>query len=305
VTALFLKGKPVVCEDVEVLAAVVWELEDRLDGTMGEWHCTDSINTEQALKTARTQLLNVLKRNTAKQREEQVLERTAGSKADFDEFNRMMAEREQKLEARLQKEEQETQERQARELAKHEADWAVEPKQRLFNRSPQKVRVLRRQQQLLMNSHRFDEAAQVRGIADRLARAQALEHHYQLQLEFEASRVVLDQKHMEELDTMHQAFEGRRGEFKFIRDKLASRFFNRFKALKAEETLAQDPDRNWTRRHRNDGDQMVKICGTARRGMTPKKPEVMEFNTLSLPPLTVETPARRRNRFRSVGSKAN
>jgi hypothetical protein len=181
----------------------------------------------------------------------------------------------------------------------------MEPKQRLFNRAPQKVRVLRRQQQLLMNSHQFDEAAQVRGIADRLARAQALEKHRQLQLEFEASRMVISQKHMEELDTMQQAFEKRRTEFKFIRDIPMSKFLNRFKTLKVEETVAQDPDKVWSIYHRNDGDPMVKLCGTTRKGMPPKKPEVKEFNTLSLPPLTVETPARRRNRFRSVGSKTN
>jgi hypothetical protein len=114
VTALFLKGKPVACEDPEVLAAAVWELEDRLDGTMDGWRCTDSTNTERAIKTARAQLFEVLKRTTAKQREEQIRERTKDSKAEFEKFNRMMSEREKKLEERLRKEEQETQESQAR-----------------------------------------------------------------------------------------------------------------------------------------------------------------------------------------------
>jgi hypothetical protein len=105
-----------------------------------------------------------------------------------------------------------------------------------------------------MNSHQFDEAAQVPGIADRLARAQALEKHRQLQLEFEASRVVVSQKHMQELDTMRQAFERRRTEFKFIQDKLTGRFVNRCKTLTIEKSVAHDPDKVWSIHHRNDGD---------------------------------------------------
>jgi hypothetical protein len=92
-----LKEKPVACEDPEVLAAGVWELDDRLDGTMDGWRCTDSTNTERAIQAARAQLLEVLKRTPAGQREEQIDERTIDSKAEFDKFNRMMAEREKKL----------------------------------------------------------------------------------------------------------------------------------------------------------------------------------------------------------------
>jgi hypothetical protein len=196
--------------------------------------------------------------------------------------------------------------RHVRESADHDASWTVEPKQRQYNRSPQKLRILRRQQLLLVTSHRFDEAAQVRGIADRVARAETAEHHRKMQAEFEASRVLLDHKHAEELDTLVQTCELKRGEFKFIKERLTKRFNNRFIALKAEEDTAKDPEKVWARFHRNDGDQVVHLCGTTRRAvLVPKKANVATFNTLPLPPLAGETGGRRRNRFRGSAPKTD
>jgi serine/threonine protein kinase len=78
-----------------------------------------------------------------------------------------------------------------------------------------------------------------------------------------------------------------------------------YKILKVEEAAAHDPERNWARHHRNDGDQLVNLCGATRTSGRPEKLEVRDYNRLSLPPLTVETPARRRNRFHCLTSKAN
>jgi hypothetical protein len=226
-----------------MLAACVWELEGRLDVSMRGSRFSESLRTERVVEAARAQLLESLKKQNQERRQADLLAKSTNSRHEFEEFSRIMAQREQQLEQRLREQLQQLRERQAKECADHDAAWAVEPKQRLFNRSPQRLRILRLQRQLLLTSHRFEEAAQVSGIGDRVVRTETAEHHYQLQTDFEASRVLLDQKHADELDTFMQACEVRRGEFRYIKETLSRRFSNRFSNLKVEEQAASDAQR--------------------------------------------------------------
>jgi hypothetical protein len=122
-----------------------------------------------------------------------------------------------------------------------------------------------------------------------------------MQTDFEASRVLLDRKHADEMDTLVQACDVKRGEFGYIRETLARRFTNRFSALRAEEQSAGDAEKLWARTHRTDGDPIVSVIGTPRKKViVSKAPNIAEFNTLPLPPLAMDSPARRRNKFGTV-----
>jgi hypothetical protein len=295
----FLSGRPVQCDDPELLAATVWELEDRLDSLIGKSRFSELMRTDQAVKEARAQLMESLKRQNQERRQAEVHARTSNSRQEFEEFSKTITLREQQLEMRLKDQLQQLRDKQARESAEHDAQWQVDPKERLFNRSSQKLRMLRLQRHLLLASHKFDEAAQVSGIGDKVVRSETAERHYQMQTDFEASRVLLDRKHADELDTLMQTSELRRGEFRYIKETLSRRFGNRFMVLKVEEQAASDADKLWARTHRNgDGDQLAAVMGGSRKKvLVSKTPNVADFNTLVLPPLEMNSPVRRRNKF--------
>jgi hypothetical protein len=211
----------------------VWELEDRLQA-LDDTQVLEIARTERAIEAARAQLMDALKRQNSERRQVEIHARATASRQEYEDFTRVMAQREQALEARLREQLIQLRNKQERECAEHNARWMVEPKQRMFNRSSQKLRVLRLQRQLLITSHRFDDALQVSGIGDKVQVEETAEQHFQMQAGFEASRSLLDQKHKEEVDTFVHAAEVKRGEFHYIRESLAKRFTNRFMALKTE-----------------------------------------------------------------------
>jgi hypothetical protein len=263
---------------------------------MDEGKFRESARAELAVDSARAQLLAAAKRRNQASVQQDVQRRQAESQQEYEEFCQEMKQKEQDLELRIKEQTQQMRERHERERDEHDADWKVEPKQRQFNRASQKLRILRVQQQLLMNSRRFDEAAQVCKIADRLVAAEAAESHFRLLTEFQASRTVLEQRQSDELDTLLRACDVARQELSYMKEKANRRFLNRFAALQVEEEAARDADRLWVLKHRNDGDQIVNLCGTTRTrgGRLSKAADVTTFNTLPLPPLPALSSGRKR-----------
>jgi hypothetical protein len=254
----FLTGSTVQCDDPEALAAVVWELEDRLHATAGE-----PTRAERAIELARAQLMNALKRQSQERRNADRSTWETWTRQEYEEFNRSMAQREKHLEIQLREQVQQLRERQGREFGDHDAQWTMDQKQkRLAGVRPS--RLLTPQRQLSGDSSE-----------------ETPEHVFQVQAEFEASRALLDKKHAAEMELLLQACEVRRVEFRFIRDTLAKRFTNRFAVPKAEEEVTSDTDATtaWTP-----------------RAYSPRRAKVSQANlgdAFPLPPLARESPRKR------------
>jgi hypothetical protein len=288
-TKKFLAGHHVPCDVPETLAAAVWELEDYRDEALKNGQVNESLKAQQAIDLARGQMMDALKKKSQQEVTEDLGARERESKQEYEKFQQEMREKEKDLEAMLNEQQQDLIQRQHREIEEHDALWKVEPKLRQFNRSSQRLRILRMQQQLLFAAKRFDEAGRVRAIADRLMEADAVQRHEQLNREYAESRALLDKKHQEELDTFQQACQTRRGEFIFEKETQTRRFQHRFSLLRAENDAAKDADRLWIRKHRYDGDQIVNLCGVPRERKTvDRKADVSGFNTLPLPPLVTK-----------------
>jgi hypothetical protein len=137
-----------------------------------------------------------------------------------------------------------------------------------------------------MNAKRFEEAVQTCRIADAVAAAEVKENCFQLGSAYYRSKQLLDAKHAAEVDTLNKAGDVRRGELKFMKEAWERRFANRDSALEFELENAQDPDKLWVLKHRNDGDQIVNATGALRPIKRFTKPvNVTEFNVLPLPVL--------------------
>jgi hypothetical protein len=295
ISAKFLNGQPVACDDPETLAVAVCELEDVLHDRMAADLFQESVKAAEAADAARGKMMESLKKRNQREIQQTLQSREEASQQAYDAFQAQMEQREAELEAELKEQMLQLTERQRQELDEHDESWMVEPKQRLYNRSSQHLRILRVQQQLLLSSHRFDEAAQVCGMADRVAGLEAYESHYQMTKSFTASRTRLLQRQAQEVDTMLRAAQVRRGEFRCIKETIARRFTNRFSALQVEERTATDSEKLWIKAHRHDGDQLFHLRGTirTRTNPSPKTANVATFNRLALPPLPRPASARR------------
>jgi hypothetical protein len=268
------------CDDPQALAATVFELEDRLATSIETARFSESVRTERAVEIARAQLLDSLKQDRAAE----AAAPPADSEGEFEEFARTMSYREQQLELRLRTQVQQLREKQGRELAHHDQQWLVEPKQRRFNRSSQKLRILRLQRQLLL-THRIDEPPSP---TDRAARDNT-------QADFEASRAQLEQKHADELETLIQACDLRRGELRYIKDTLAKQFAPPIAPPKPEQEVLPDPDGFWARAKKGEIDGVSISTGSRRKVQVSKTPTGTEVNaTLPLPRLETDSLSRRK-----------
>lgn len=289
----FLSGKPVNCDDPLLLAATVRDLENHRDNLMLEGSFNESLRAQKAVDTARAQQLDSCKKKNQEEVQEELNAKKDSAQQDYDQFRREMREKEAELEQKLQDQIQATKARHQQELEEHDQQWQSEVKARQYNRSSQKLRVLRTQQVLLMNAKRFDEAAQVCKIADNVVQRETAESHQQMLTKWLQSRALLQQRHEEEMDTLMKACETRRGEFRHWVEVSEKRHINRKNALQIEEAAAKDPERLWILRHRNDGDQIVNVMGTSRSVKLTRTANVNDFNTLPLPPLPMPGSARR------------
>jgi hypothetical protein len=259
-------------------------------------HFSEAFRIQTAGEGARTQMLDSLKRRCQRELQEEISAREQRSRAEYEQFQREMRRREQEMEAKFTEQAEVLWQRQGRELEAHDDAWKVEPKLRQYNRASQQLRILRIQQRLLVATKRYEEAGQVCGIADRLARADAAERHYRMSNDYHASKELLERKHEEEIDTFQVTCGTRRGEFAFLRETLGRRFANRLSNLQTEALSARDPEKVWVRKHRFDGgDVLARVCGGTRKrtGIVKRRVDVNEFNVLPLPPLPVRGAKRR------------
>lgn len=293
----FLAGEKVTETDPDILACVVRDLEDRRDQMMLEGSFFQSLKAQQAVDNAKKQQLDACKKSAQTDRQNDLSQRKESAQQEYNEFNQQMKERENEMNQRLDEQVKELKDRHQREMQEHDAEWQSETKARQFNRSSQRLRILRTQQQLLMNAKRFDEAAQVCRIADGVAAAETAESHHQMLTAYNQSKTLLLHKQEEEMDTLNKACEVKRGEFKYMKDTLTLRFTHRFENLQNEEEVAKDPERFWVLKHRNDGDQVVNSVGTrTSRNTIARSARVEEFNTLPLPPLPIASSPRNTKR---------
>jgi hypothetical protein len=268
------------------------ELEEERSATMqaGDW--ATGMKVQKALDRAKFAKVDCMKREHQAEIMEDVKRKREAAERAHEAFQEETKEVEADLEARIQRNYEVVKNRQEKDREEHDSQWSAEKKQRQFNRSSQRLRVLRIQQQLLVNSGRFDEAYHVARIADQLAAQETLESHRQMFAAFLQSRMKLEKKQEEEMDTFVMTMDLRRGEFRFAKETQERRFRNRFSALKVEENSASDPEKLWARKRdrneeslRGSSTVVVKSRGVATTQMRQRQTTSLEYNTLHLPPL--------------------
>jgi hypothetical protein len=304
----FLANRPIDCNNPEVLAETICDLQGRLEVAMSQDEFRECTRCYRAVEAAKAHLTTTLKKLHQEEFTADIAQRTESATRDFTDFSREFDEREHELANNLQSQSDLLTQRSAEQRRQYEDTWrnTNHRRVRIFNRTSPVVRNLRVQQQYLLTSRRFDEAEQVCHLADERHEYETVEHHFQRFTEYAESHALLEKRQIDAEDTFRQASSGRRGHLQYEREKRERRFTKRFGNLQVEKERAKDPEKLWRICHRRDGDNIVNLTGRTRSPTVPvwrlKKADVKKFNTLSLPALP---PARVGRKQRPRGSSAH
>ena len=264
----FLSGEKVVTNDPTLLAYVVSNLEEKRDQLMMDGDFRNSIATQKAVDAARSKQFEAVKKKASKEELGKIRKKQKKLESKYKEFEEQMNMQEEQLENEINYQIQIMEEHHRKQIQDHDQSWQNESKQRQYNRASQRLRVLRTQQQLLMNAKRFDEAEHVCKIADGVAQQEALESYKQMLTAYKNSRRILEEKQQEEMDMLMTSSEQKREIFQHQKEVLTQPFIKRINNLNREREIAKDPERLLTLKYRNDEKKLKSYNGNARDTQT-------------------------------------
>lgn len=261
VTEKFLSGEKVKTSDPTLLSHVVTNLEEKRDQLMIEGDFRSSLATQKAVDLARSKQIEAVKKQASKEELQNIKKKQDDLEIKYKEFEDKMKKEEEKLENEIKLQVQAMEKRHQKQIQEHDESWQDENKLRQYNRASQRLRVLRTQQQLLMNAKRFDEAEHVCKIADGVAQHETSESYKQLLTAYKNSRKLLEEKQQDEMDILLTASEQKRQVLQHQKEVLSQPFINRINNLNREEEIAKDPERLWILKYRNDEKKMKSYNG--------------------------------------------
>lgn len=289
-TTQLVNGNQVQCEDPDLLGASIAEMEEQRDELINTGKYMESVKYQKAIDQAKTQHLDVIKKQVSQETLEEVTYRKSETQEKYNAMLKDMKEKEDELEEKYNKLLQALKDRQEDEMIKLENEWASEEKRRQYNRSSQRLRILRTQQALLIRTKRFDEAYQVSKIADNLAQKETQQNHAHMLADFNQTRSIIEAKHIEEYNTFLKKYDDKRKELIGSKEKNSSPYLNRMTALQREEEIAKEPEKIWAKKRSEQNELTTRQL---RKSSVTVKPNVEEFNTLPLPPLPKPATARK------------
>lgn len=293
-----VNGDKVECDDPDLLGASIANLEEQRDELINTGKYMESIKYQKAIDDAKSQHLDVIKKQISQDQLEELTCRKSENQEKYNTMLKDMKDQEVELEEKYNKLLQALKDKQEEELVQLENEYASEEKKRQYNRSSQRLRILRTQQALLIRTKRFDEALQVSKIADNLAQKETQQNHAHMLADFNQARSIIEARHLEEYNTFQKKYEDKRKELNGKREKESNPYLNRMAALQREEDIAKEPDRLWAKKR---SEQNELTSRQLRKSSVTVKPNVEEFNTLPLPPLPRPATARKSSRSNKPG----
>lgn len=277
-----LNGEKVQCDDPDLMGASITELEEQRDDLINSGKYMESVKYQNAIDNGKSQHLDLIKKQVSQETLEDINFRKNETQEKYNTMLKDMKDHEVILEDRYNKSLQNLKNRQEREITELEEEYSSEEKRRQYNRSSQRLRILRTQQALLIRTKRFDEALQVSKIADNLAQKETQQNHARMIADFNQAKAIIEAKHAEEYNTFIKKYEDRRKELNSRKEQESRPYENRMTTLRVEEEIAKEPEKIWAKK-RNEQNELT--ARQLRKTSITVKPDVKEFNTLPLPPL--------------------
>jgi len=282
----FLLGEEVEELDPQILRLVVFDLENRCLRLSEQGHLKESLHVQGAIQRAREAQIEASKLEAQRAALMDISIRKGHSETDTVIFNHMNRARETNLQIKFENQMRGLLERHEKEIFMHEQEWTSEVKNRRYRQISPTLRDLRDQQQKLMASNVFDEAYKVQLVADELERIEEQNMIVRRNADFQTSLNKLLQKHKDEIDTLNKFKETKMQANKTMEKIESIPLENRKRAIKFHEDIAQDKEKLWKLKHKNDS---TAILMSNNQVSKPKQLNVLtsrsQYRVLKLPPL--------------------
>ncbi|KAI5525311.1 hypothetical protein TVAGG3_0263690 [Trichomonas vaginalis G3] len=281
-------------KDPHVIAAAVVELENERNELMASGRLRESLAIQRSIDYAKSAVLTAQKQEAKEQYLEDIKEKRRVAQEDYNTLMKEIDLAEKEFSLKCDESIQRLSDEQQKNLDQYDEEWKDESKYRQYNRLSSKLRAMKHQVDLLIRARRLDEADQVARLAEQQEKIETQANSQLMLQDFLNGRRKLEDKQMQEMETLKLSLEGKRAEMRKYYDKKRNVLENRFKFLDNEEKAGQDPEHCWVN-HRND-ESIVTAHRSARgnsssqvmtRSLAPKN-----YGTLSLPPLQVPNSAR-------------
>lgn len=300
-SAQIYQGDPIETDDPDLLAAAILDLKDMRFRMECEGKFSEAVHCVRSVDRAKEYQLSLMKKIYSKEEVENVNEKIEATRKQLAKLDERAANRTSELEMELDELVENLKKRQEQEILRHDEEWKSETKIRDYNRTSGKVRALRYQQQKMLNSKRYDEAEQVKRIADNVVAAEAKVAYTQMKNEYQASYDLLMKKHQAEINTLLVANTRKRQELKARIEKLRRPYLLRISQLENEEELAKKEDRVWTLRYKSESATISRRMGMGSdANVQSARLRIPNYNTMPLPPLETESLKRNRTTRKST-----
>lgn len=146
-----------------------------------------------------------------------------------------------------------------------EEEWASETRMKYYNKASDQLRQLRRLQIRLLQDRKFEESERVKRIAQKLEKDEVAANMLAWSQAKREAFLLMENRQRKQMDTLVKSIEVKKDEFLARKKNENIVLANRRRALKIQEMDARNPEKNWIRHHRNEGDVAFKEVGPGQR----------------------------------------
>ena len=290
IASQLLTGNEVEENDPVILARVIHNLNERSEalkegGTHDDYvRCNNAIDAAKAKhrkavrELAKTNSINYV--NLKKQQNQE----------DFEKWRSNTQRMQGTLHRRSKNLMEELKRKHQKEREMFEEEWASNTRMRYYNKASEQLRSLRKLHLTLLADRKYQECERIKLIAEKLEKDEIQGNMVQWNRDKKEALALLERKQKNEIDTLNRSIDYRKTAFLALRKREERVLNNRVNALKIQEQDVSDPDKNWARYHRKEGDVAYNEIGYERRLKVNIDKNKNEINFLQMPTPPKQTP---------------
>lgn len=165
-----------------------------------------------------------------------------------------------------------------------EEEWASETRMKYFSKASDQLRQLRKLQIRLLQDRKFEESERVKQIAKKLEGDEVAANMLAWSQAKREAFLLMESRQRKQMDTLVKSLEVKKQEFLAKKKNEEIVLNNRIRALKLQEKDASNPEKNWIRHHRNEGDVAFREVGPGQRVKINTDSQKKNIFTLAMPP---------------------
>ena len=288
ISARVLLGEEITEDDPNILGLVIVDLINRRNRLEKKGEFSESLHAQECANKVKEMQLEA-KKEQAKRIALMDLEiRKGHTETDATIFEHKYEAEKVKIELRFDEMERRVRSRHQKMLDDYNEEWKTEKKNLPYTHLSSKLRDMKEMVEKLLKSKRFGEAAKLREEVKALEEEETKAMQERRSVDYNRGLKSLIRRQEEELATLNDTKQAKLDMLKKKAENGEAIIENRKKALKYNEEIANDKEKLWKLKHRNDqcSENTIDISiKKSNKGLYSSAPNV---KTLKLPPLAIK-----------------